>query len=293
MALPRVNKTDHELIVCEAAIEILALIHGKKLRITAKPDASDSTQPRCDFEAEGEGIHHVIEHTVIEAFPNRLRSDQVFEEIFGRINEFFPNGLGIDGRFNLVCHSRDELLAVKGWDKIRASLAAWVKAEAPNLAISAKESNESKSLMYPVQITAKPSGVPFEVTLKCREASTSKLLVSSQVPRNLEDQTRERLRTALNKKCPKLATWKKQYSTLVLEEADIALGNELSTAFHLKSLLSEIKIESPSYVVYVDSYFPNELAIHLLKDENSLDTHRFLFWNPTSKQITGRDTDYD
>ena len=76
----------------------------------------------------------------------------------------------------------------------------------------------------------KPDGVPFKVTLYRWSGNDGKFWITEDAPEDLAEKKRERIREALEEKCPKLwrARGNNRTSILVLELDDISLGNHVS-----------------------------------------------------------------
>ena len=241
----------HELKVCLAVVRYMSQRAGERLKITRKPDSEIRNARAVDYLVEGPSKHYAMEHTLIESFPGQIASDQRFIQICSRLErENLCGGFLPCGDYVLVVISREEILRSKAWDTIRESLEAWVRTTAPALPAKATAPNGEAS------VRATPPGVPFEVELHWRKSDDFRFRVRTRTPPELEDKRRTRIRRALAEKCPKLAAAKKEFSVLVLELNDLALGDE-----HLVG--NAIRLELP----LMQDATPDE--IHLVRSETS------------------------
>ena len=121
-----------------------------------------------------------------------------------------------------------------------------------------------------------PPGFPYEVTLH-REAHWAHsgrhdgVLVAARIaPEDVETRRADRLRVALNGKCPKLQLCKDEgaRTVLVLEDGDIALTNYVLVGEVLAELLGEYA--DPPDEIYLVETAVDEWGVRLMKNDEGL-----------------------
>lgn len=167
-----------------------------------------------------------VEHTGIEPFKGHLRMEAQTEKLFAPITNALKDSLSKDALFELYLpvngldrRKRDEL------SRIQQAIIAWVKTTAPT--IPKRPSPDYKGTL--VGPTTVPN-VPFDLSLFRFEPPIipGQHFQIRHMVDNIEKLRTDRMQAAVDKKFPKLATWKKDEnakSILVLEQNDIQLTN--------------------------------------------------------------------
>ena len=167
---------------------------------------------------------YAIEHTGIEPFEGHMRGNAEDERLIQPIVAGVAGRLPQQEEFQLQIPA-GAMEGVRGRDvnTVQRLLIDWIIASAPNLRIPPRGRMDTR-----VQSTQIP-GVPFTVKLHRLESRIFRgELQVVHVVSDVEDLRLERVKTALKKKMPKLAIWKKDAgarTVLVLEENDIQLTN--------------------------------------------------------------------
>ena len=156
---------------------------------------------------------------------------------------------------------------VKKIDKIRDKIESWVYAKAPSLAVGSPQTTPRHCVSEIFQ------DIPFKITLYRWEplspARDGKLSISRFMTNDLENKRQDRIKKAINKKCPKLLAAKNQgngfKSVLILESNDLALAN---FSFIGKAFIKEIincDNEVPDFVYLVETGI-SPWVVWILKD---------------------------
>jgi len=130
--------------------------------------------------------------------------------------------------------------------QIRKALFDWMLAKG-----AALDPEEQSGPDGNCDITETPAGVPFEVTLHRDADCESGLFIMQNAPGDRENLQRDRIRTALTRKCPKLLQAKEEgrVSVLILESDDVALANRSAIA---KATVAELSArdDAPDMVIW-------------------------------------------
>jgi len=169
---------------------------------------------------------YALEHTGIEPFDGHIRMEAQTKKLFAPITNALKDALGTDALFELYLpinslHGRKPAqLAI-----IQQSIIDWVKQTAPT--IPKRDFPDYKGNGVG---PSRPANVSFDVTLFRFEPPVvpgKHFQIRHTVP-DIEKLRTDRMQTAIDKKFPKLAAWKKNEgakSILVLEQNDIQLTN--------------------------------------------------------------------
>jgi hypothetical protein len=166
---------------------------------------------------------YAIEHTVIEPFKGHIRMEAQAEKLFAPIADALKRSLGTDALVELYLplHGLDGKKSPE-LETIQQAIIAWVEATAPTIPL---RSDGKGTPVSPMNVEK----VPFNLSL-CRFPPIipgHHFLIKHTVA-NIEKLRAERMQTAIDKKFPKLAAFKKDEnakSILVLEQNDIQLTN--------------------------------------------------------------------
>ena len=173
----------------------------------------------------------VVEHTRVESFENQISDGKRFSDLLGSLERSLVASLPL-GTYEVIIPSlAARSVPGKQAEAVCAALKAWVieTARALKLGPDGDFAETDRVDERPWSITAQPPGVPSEVTLQRRPPDDRVVVfVMRFMPPEIEESRRSRIRTALARKCPKLAEAKQQHdplSVLLLESDDIALAN--------------------------------------------------------------------
>jgi len=112
--------------------------------------------------------------------------------------------------------------------------------------------------------------VPFEVSLYRWPGLDGRLFIGEFSPEKLEELRRQRVRLALDAKCPKLlaAKGESRISVLVLESDDIALANPVVIGNALVQGLSKRQGDVPDEVYLVGTELEQQWIVWVLKERS-------------------------
>ena len=103
-------------------------------------------------------------------------------------------------------------------------------------------------------VTLSSEVLPFELRLHLRFKDDSRIILYTDIEGDPEELRRERVRRALDAKCPKLATWAGDECTsvLILEANDLQLSNVFVVYGAVAPVLAE-RSDQPDIVVLVET----------------------------------------
>lgn len=245
---------------CDAVLSIIESIQGGQREILSMDTpASRGVEIRCKIQ----GAVYALEHTLVDPYPDKRGDDQHFLEVMGELESSLSrNGrLRSDGSYHLYVESH----AFRGKRRseiptIRKGISAWIIANAHRL--------DPPAIGHTQQLTAGPPSVPVRLRLQFTRwpASGGVLLTGRLAPHDLPWQRRERIRTALTKKGPKLHAEHTAgaRTVLILEDDDSALSNPIDIGAALHAELAELNY-SIDEVYLVDTKLPDCWQIWRMK----------------------------
>jgi len=254
----------HEDQVCNTLVQFIAKRKGVIIDRGYCPDKDkDNNQPSVDRLVKCSGLEIVLEHTLIESYPEQIADHCRIKELLGHVKSEVEGQLPIPGHYELSL-AVGAVKGAKDTKSIQRALIRWIENEAPSLLIGSPD-------VAPRHCTTeKPAGVPFEVTLYRWPGNDGKFYFSLIAPENLEAKRAQRIREALEKKCPKLhnARGKERVSILLLEADDISLGNHLQINKALTDELSS-RNDVPDDIYLVSTEL-EEWCVWILKEGTKL-----------------------
>jgi hypothetical protein len=217
--------TFNEGKVCDAIIRRLEEREGQKRAEVCWPERENHKTPVEIAFTLGNQLY-ALEHTGVEPFTGHLRMEAQTGRLFAPIANALRDSLGNDALFELYLPVNG-LIGRKPAElrKIQQAIIDWVKANAPTIA-RRPYADYTGTLVGP----AKVAGVPFDLAL-CRfepPIVPGQHFQIKHTVENIEKLRADRIKTAVDKKLPKLAMWKKNDNAkciLVLEQNDIQLTN--------------------------------------------------------------------
>lgn len=216
---------EHDKHVCAAVLLHIERIEGLKYSKVSFPDHENRNSSAVDVLAQNGVFNLTVEHTLVESFPDQVLDGVQFVQLVGPLEQELDGRLP-EGDFRLAVMIRAVAGALQG-PEIRRALRSWIIENAPLLSLGQPPTNV---------IRARPPGVPFDIMLSRYKGNRNRLSISRSAPDNLDDLRAERVRTALDKKLPKLALARdgNTRSVLVMESNDM-----LNSAQDLARALSE------------------------------------------------------
>jgi len=212
----------NEQALCEA---VISLIGERRVESITKVESVDTvvrTCPAVELRFETPTARFALEHTRIESFAKQILHGKQFTRLLEPLETDLAGRL--PGVFFLTVDAGAATVPVAQHAEIRNALSTWIVENGGTL-----DAEEDTGSDGNCELTARPPSVPFEVTL-CRDASDgSELIIQQRTPPDLDALRPNRIREALNRKCPKL--WQEKasgrISVLILESDDIALANRV------------------------------------------------------------------
>lgn len=239
---------NHERNCCEVVLRILEEQHGA-LRADVRLDtaATRGIEAECRIADQ----HYALEHTLIEPFPENLKDDIVFKQVFDEsietdVKDSLRSDLAYDVYVDVYAFSQRSKAELVG---IRKKIVVWLRASIPQL----PEPTQPQR----IAIRAEPPALPVSITLGCHrsEMNGGRMMPGRFAPLALESLRRVRLLKALRDKSPKLHAARRvgTRTVLILENRDIALTSEGGLSEAIDELASEIT-HMPDDIYVVGTY---------------------------------------
>ncbi len=230
--------------ICKAVMSLLAQRRGEQIISVQPVDTVVRDRPAVECVFATPTAKFAVEHTRIESFPNQISEGKLFAQLLAPLESELAGKL--PGTFFLIVDVGAANTPSTQHAEIRRILAEWVLAKGTTLDPEERSGPEGTC-----DITEKPTGVPFEVTLHCDADYDSRLFIIQNLVGDLQSLQRDRIRTALARKCPKLrpASENGHVSILVLESDDVALANRRAIANATIAELSE-RDDAPDILIW-------------------------------------------
>jgi len=213
-------KKEHEKRVCHAALDFI--VKRKKIVVekVEYPDEKERRKQAVDVLVKSSSGEIVLEHTRIESYTKQIEDWSQIWKLLKPFEAKLEGKLPTPGYYNLSVDVK-ATKGAKSTKRIQKALIKWIREKAPLLQLGCPEVAPAHCIIET------PDGVPFQVTLCRWPGNNGKFSISEHTPDNLEEMRKERIKEALNEKCPKLLKAKEGYrnSLLLLELNDISLGN--------------------------------------------------------------------
>lgn len=179
----------NEQAICKSLMQLIGERRGESVTPTDQPDVNERNKAAVEWLFETATAKFAIEHTRIESFQNQIADGKQFalmlepleRELDGRLPSFYFLTVGVG----------QAKAPVSRHAAIRAAITDWILTNCETL----KEDEGIKGA---------PEGVPFEVALSRDVGHGSGLLIFQGLGNNVAELRRDRIREALNRKCPKL-----------------------------------------------------------------------------------------
>lgn len=232
--------TDLQDAVCAFVRQILSSRSGEAITVTARPDATNRSIPAVEELWESASHRYAAEHTRLESYGGQIESEAKLGRLMLPVRQFLVGRL-----------PGSHVLTVR----VSQTQAARVKFEDAHREIIELTLRAAPELKDGETIVLSSARLPFTVQLHRRHGNRgSHVAIHCLIDGDGEDLRLQRMRRALNDKCPKLATWSAdgRTSILILEANDIQLSNA-STAFHAFRRAVAERSDQPDVVVFVET----------------------------------------
>lgn len=226
----------NEQALCKAVIHLIGERRGESITKTESVDTVIRTRPAVEWRFETPTVRFALEHTRIESFPNQIVKGKQFAQLLEPLETDLAGRL--PGAFFLIADVGAATAPIAQHVQIRNALTTWIMAHADSL-----DAEEDAGPSGNCDLTAGPPGVPFEVTLHRDASYGSELFIMQRLQSDVRTLRRDRIREALNRKCPKLLEEQVtgRMSVLILESDDIALANRRAIA---EAVVAELSARS-------------------------------------------------
>lgn len=228
----------NEVQVCDFVRRIVSAASGTAVEITDYPDREDRAGKMVEQLWESQTHRFAIEHTLLESFVGQLTDDAKFVKLIAPVETMLAGHL--PGTYVLAVDVGASTDARVRYDDAQKRICAAVLEAAPSLPVGKA-------------VTLGIESIPFPVHLFRRSEDGSKILVRRFVS-DVEASRMDRVRRALEQKCPKLlaARTDGRLSILALESNDIALANFNIVGLAIRQALKE-RNDPPDLVMLVET----------------------------------------
>jgi hypothetical protein len=251
---------NHEDQLCDTIVQFITQRKSVSIcGIDCPDEEKDTNLPSVDRLIRCSGVEIVLEHTLVESYPEQIADVCRVKEIMGLVKSKVQGSLPVPGHYE-VSLGAGAVKGAKNTKTIQEALVRWIKSKAPSLLIG------SPDVAPHHYITERLTGIPFEITLYRWPRNDGKFRFTFFAPDDLEAKRIERISKALERKCPKLnkARGYSRVSILLLEADDISLGNHLLIGKALKSaLLPRRDVPDDIYLVETEL---REWCVWILKE---------------------------
>ncbi len=234
----------NEQQLCKAAMRLVADRRGEWI-VRAQPvDVVVREKPAVEWVFDTPSVGFAVEHTRIESFASQITEAKLFSQLLGPLERELAGML--PGAFFLIVDVAAARVPAEQHAQVRRALSEWILANGATL--DPEEQSDSDGNC---DVTANPPGVPFEITLHRDSDYDSRLFIMQNVRVDLASLQRDRIRTALIRKCPKLwrAKMEGRVSILIMESDDVALANRRTIASATTAELSA-RDDAPDVVIW-------------------------------------------
>ncbi len=238
--------TINEERLCEAVIRRLEAEHGGTREDVIYPE-KEHVGPPVEVRFRVEETSFAIEHTLIEPFPEMIRTGQEFEELVRPILDALDGALPKPGSYRLTFPEHPTAgKPRKTHAALRAKIVAWVKESAAAVHAESPARLDRDRLPHGYHGTRETEidgiSLKLERVFHWNENGhgDGRLFPGRFVGDEVETRRVARIAIALDKKLPKLAACHEtgDVTVLILEYGDIALSNDVLVAQALQTALA-------------------------------------------------------
>lgn len=251
---------DNEQALCEALVRLLEEDFDLQRSDVTYPEV-DHSGPPVEIRLRLGERRFAIEHTLVEPFPQAIQSGKWFQELTAEIEADLNGAMPKPGTYRLVFPVHPtEGKPRSAHAALRERVITWVRATGEDLHAEcpARLGRDRCPHGYRGVRTAEIDGIPLSLSLVVHWSENGRhdgaLFLSRAVGDDVEDQRRVRMRTALDKKLPKLAACRLEgdVTVLILEYSDVALTNQVLVAQALEAELVG-RDDCPDYIFLADT----------------------------------------
>jgi hypothetical protein len=230
---------DTQDAVCAFVRDIIAARTNEKIEISARPDRDERNIPAVEELWESPTRRYAVEHTRVEAFEgqiaNQARILRLLVPVKLALAEHLPGYFGLSVREAEMSAARIDVKAV------RLEVARLVLEAAGRVPVGEV-------------VTLRSDKLSFQLQLYLRHKDSSNLILYTDIEGDPEARRLQRIRRALDGKCPKLAMWTNdgRTSVLALESNDIQLSNAFVISDAVQQTLRE-RNDQPHIVALVET----------------------------------------
>jgi hypothetical protein len=225
--------------VCTFVRQILEARTGEPITVTDRPEAVNRSVPVVEELWESATRRYAVEHTRLESYSGQIENEAKLRQLILPVREFLVGRL--PGSHVLSVRVTETQAARIKYEDAHKEIIELTMQTAPRL-------KDGETAVLP------STKLPFTVQLHRRHGSGSHVAVHCLIEGDGEDLRLQRIRRALNDKCPKLAAWAGhgRTSVLVLEANDIQLSNAFVAFDGFRHAIAE-RNDQPDIVVFVET----------------------------------------
>jgi hypothetical protein len=225
--------------VCAFVREIFEARTGEPITVTHRPELMDRSAPVVEELWESASHRYAVEHTRLESYSGQIENEAKLRQLMLPVREFLAGRL--PGSHVLAVRISETQVARIKYAEAHKEIIELALQTAPKL-------KDDDTVVLP---SAK---LPFTVQLHRRHGDGSHVAVHCLIEGDSEDLRLQRMRRALNDKCPKLVAWASdgRRSILVLEANDIQLSNSFVAFDAFRQAITE-RNDQPDIVVFVET----------------------------------------
>jgi hypothetical protein len=187
----------NEQPLCAALISLISARRGEAITNAEPLDTVVRTHPAVEWLFETPTARFALEHTRIESFPNQITRSKQFAQLLQPLETELAGQL--PGAFFLIVDVGAAKVPINQHVPVRKALGTWILTHATEL-----DAEEDTGPSVNCELSGRPSGVPFDVTLHRDASYDSRLFIMQRLHGDLDVLRHERVREALCRKCPKL-----------------------------------------------------------------------------------------
>lgn len=250
---------NNESALCEALIRVLeAELDLQRSDVTYPED--DHSGPPVEMRLRLGAQRFAIEHTLIEPFPLAIQTGRQFQELAAEIEPALNGSMPGPGTYQLVFPIHPtERKPRHTHAALRERIIQWVREAGAELHGECPErlDRDHRPHGYCGVRTTEIEGIPLSLSRRVHWSENGRhdgaLFMVRSIGEDVEDQRRTRIRTALDKKLPKLTDCRAEgdLTVLILEYRDIALTNQVLVAQALEVEL--VGRDCPDHIFIADT----------------------------------------
>lgn len=245
----------NEQAICRGLMVLIGERRGEPVTPTDQPDVNERNKPAVEWRFETPTARFAVEHTRIESFQNQIVAGKQFAQMLEPLEQELADRL--PGFYFLSVRVGEAKAPVSEHAAIRAVITDWILAHC-------------EALKEEEGVIGTPDGVPFELALSRDLGGGSGLLIFQGLGDNVAELRLDRIRQALDRKCPKLYAEQQagRVSVLALESDDMPFMQHSKIAEAVVEALAS-RTDSPD-MIYWARTTTRPWMTWLLKERNLL-----------------------